>query len=1085
MKADLTKQHFSTRIFRSYLNFIKKHYPEINLEAISERAGLPIEFISTDSNWVSVIFDKRFTEECIKATGSSDLCFRVATESMTEEQLGKGAFNVAKYALSLEGIYKNIFVFGTRFASKVHSLEVVSAKRGSIIIRFKPILTNLSEEEKDALQSNLPNIIQNIQGYLVSFPTVHGKEKAKVTISPVSNDSLPCFDFLVTYTPSNGYLFPVVSGAAALALIYFATRAGEGHQINLSLSAVLNSSFFAFLGIATLLFRYRNSKKALSHSDETLERLDSQYSYLQQAKESLQQKLLDWELIEKIIGNLSKAKSANEVLQTSCENIINVLKYDRVLILSATADRKEISYGASASADPNFGKRVAAFRQPIEIESDDPNKISNVFRSGKSFLIENVETHIGSLNSESQRVLRAVGSRSFLCVAITSESNTHGVMCVDYHESKKRLSRHDVELMETVARQIALSLDKETAQEEAIESLKRADKIKDEFLANTSHELRTPLHGIIGIAESLLDGACGNLTTDLQENLSMIAGSGKRLTHLVNDILDFSKMKNEEISLQKRAMGIREMTEVVFTLLAPLARAKEIALNIEIAPGMPAVLADENRIQQVFINLIGNAIKFTEKGSVSVRVAELSSHLEVSISDTGKGISKENFAVIFEAFKQEDGSSSRAFGGTGLGLTITKKLIEAHGGTIDVHSELGKGSTFRFTLPKTSAPVEVKAPPSRNFSRVPAGEPNDLEHVHEGSIICNGRTILVVDDEPINLKVVSNLLLTKGYAVECVSGGQKALDKIAAGLKPDIILLDVMMPVMTGYETCIKIRDHLNKAEVPIIFLSAKDQSRDIVEGLTVGANDYLVKPFSRDELYVRIESHLGLSKTVESYSRFVPFEFMEQLERGTIIDISLGDNVEKEMTVLFSDIRNFTELAEKLSPIQIFEFLNHYFETVAPIISRHGGFIDKYMGDGLLAIFPQSPLKAIQAAIDMKESVEGLKLRHLQNYQIQTGFGINKGKLILGTIGYQKQMQGTVISNVVNIASRLEGLTKDLGVSILVSEQTLKGIILPKGISARSLGSQNIRGLKETVRVVEIVSAESGIFPIEQKIAA
>lgn len=1068
--VELTKQHFSTRIFRSYLAYIRTNYPEIDLKKLAESAGLPLSYVEDENNWVSVEFDRRFTEACISATGCQDLCFKVGRFANTEPCLGATAFRLGRYVLSLDRIYSDVAVLATRFLSRVHKLEVLRSSRGQITIRLIPVFDGLTETEIESFKENLTNIIENTKGYFSGFPLIHDKPFAKVTVENKFVKGNPVFDFYVSFPPSWSK-----AGIIANSFIVALATIGAFSYWNIGYAGTLIpylAGMATFSIFCSLFFfvKSRNAAKALSHSDETLEKIDAQYSFLQETKESLQQKLLDWELIEKIIGNLAKAKTAKEVLQTSCDNITNVLKYDRVLIMTATQDFKEIEFGAVASLDPTFASKVRLFRQPIQIKSDDPKKISNVFRTGKSFLIENVHEHMPTLNEESQRVLKSIGSRSFLCVAIASESNTHGILCVDYYQSRKRLTQHDVELMETVARQIALALDKELAQEEAIHSLKRADKIKDEFLANTSHELRTPLHGIIGIVDSLLDGACGTISPELEENLSMISSSGRRLTHLVNDILDFSKMRNEEIVLNKKPIGVREMTEVVFTLLSPLSKAKGIQLKSEIPSELPAILADENRIQQVFVNLIGNAIKFTHAGSVQVRAYELDSSIQIQVIDTGKGIAKENFDVIFEAFKQEDGSSSREYGGTGLGLTITKKLIEAHAGTITVESEVGKGTTFTFCLPKTDA-AATNSTHQRITRRRVEEDLDALDEIHEGHIFDNGRTILVVDDEPINLKVVSNLLQTKGYTVECANSGPIALEKIQNGMKPDIILLDVMMPGMTGYETCLKMRDTLKKAETPIIFLSAKDQTRDIVEGISVGANDYLVKPFSKDELFVRIESHLGLSQTVASYSRFVPFEFVSQLERGTILDVSLGDNVEKEMTVLFSDIRGFTELSARLTPIQIFEFLNHYFEIAAPIVHRCRGFIDKYMGDGLMAIFPGSPADAIQAAVEIKEAFQGLRLRHVdpKEFGVYTGFGINRGKLILGTIGYKRQMQGTVISNAVNVASRLESLTKELNVPILVSEDTLKGVILPLDFNVIPLGVQQLRGLKETIRVVGI----------------
>ncbi len=278
--------------------------------------------------------------------------------------------------------------------------------------------------------------------------------------------------------------------------------------------------------------------------------------------------------------------------------------------------------------------------------------------------------------------------------------------------------------------------EKEEAQAEAISNhqmaldhLKKADKLKDDFLANTSHELRTPLNGIIGITESLIDGARGNLSDNVNKDLSLVVSSGKRLSSLVNDILDFSKLKNNELTLQRKLVGLREMTDLVFALSKPLLAGKNVALINNIDSSVPRIFADENRLQQILHNLLGNAIKFTHKGSVTVgasvcretkddRFAEtrdentahppspftihpspVAGFLQISVSDTGIGIPSDKFESIFTSFAQVDSSTAREYGGTGLGLAVTKQLVELHGGKIWVESEVGKGSTFYFTLP--------------------------------------------------------------------------------------------------------------------------------------------------------------------------------------------------------------------------------------------------------------------------------------------------------------------------------------------------------------------------------------------------
>ncbi len=389
--------------------------------------------------------------------------------------------------------------------------------------------------------------------------------------------------------------------------------------------------------------------------------------------------------------------------------------------------------------------------------------------------------------------------------------------------------------------------------------LKQVDTLKDEFLAKTSHELRTPLNGIIGLAESLMDGAGGPLPGKAKENLAMLVSSGKRLSTLVDDILDFSKLKNKTLDLLKRPVDLHALTDVVLTLCKPLAGNKSLVMKNDIDVEIPTVHGDENRIKQIMYNLVGNAIKFTESGSILVSATVADREVVVSVSDTGIGIPEDKQDNIFESFEQAEDSLARVYGGTGLGLAITRQLIHLHGGRIRVTSTPGKGSIFSFTLPtsgRTAVPAEeldtfppLELPPFREESEtLEAGVqpiPGDF-------------SILIVDDEPVNRQVLVNLLSLQHYHISEVSSGREALDLLQERLF-DLILLDVMMPRMSGYEVCQKIRERYPVQELPIIFLTAKGRVNDLVTGFSLGANDYLTKPISKNELLSRVRTHLEL----------------------------------------------------------------------------------------------------------------------------------------------------------------------------------------------------------------------------------
>jgi signal transduction histidine kinase/class 3 adenylate cyclase/CheY-like chemotaxis protein len=627
-----------------------------------------------------------------------------------------------------------------------------------------------------------------------------------------------------------------------------------------------------------------------------------------------------------------------------------------------------------------------------------------------------------------------------------------------------------------------------TALETQNEELQRLDTLKDEFLANTSHELRTPLNATIGIVESMLDGATGELSEVQRKNLLLVAQSGHRLANLVNDILDFSKLQHNTIELQLKPIGLREIVEVVLTLCQALLGKKDLQLINAISPHLPPVRADENRLQQILYNLIGNAIKFTDRGMVGVSAQLLphaESQLQIVVSDTGIGISEDKFDRLFESFEQADGSTAREYGGTGLGLAVTKKLVELHGGEITVASSLGSGSQFTFTLPIDRESQKISLSPQSIpvfFSQISTSNPREMDNSLQSKDIkpnpdrsSYSFKILIVDDEPVNLQVLINHLSSENYAITQASNGIEALSLIDNDYRPDLILLDVMMPKMTGYEVCQKLRERFSCNELPIVMLTAKNQTSDLVVGLKVGANDYITKPINKNELLARLKTHFKLYSVYTAYDRFVPHQFLKFLNKDSILDVSLGDEVQKVMSILFSDIRDFTSLSELMKPEENFKFINSYLSRMEPAILENNGFIDKYIGDAIMALFGESADDAVKAGISMLHRLEEYNQNRGNSGfdPIRIGIGINTGELMLGTVGGQKRMDGTVISDAVNVASRIEGLTKNYGVSLLISDRTFAALHNPNAYCIRAIDRVKVKGKSEMISVFEVFDAD------------
>jgi two-component system, sensor histidine kinase ChiS len=397
------------------------------------------------------------------------------------------------------------------------------------------------------------------------------------------------------------------------------------------------------------------------------------------------------------------------------------------------------------------------------------------------------------------------------------------------------------------------------------ERLLSLDKLKDEFLADTSHELRGPLHSMIGIAETMAEGVTGPLNRQQVSNLALIVSSSRRLFSLVNDLQDFSRLKHRDLVLQKKPVDIKQAVEVVLALYQPLVRGKQLILLHEIEDGLPPVEGDENRIQQILHNLIGNAVKFTEAGRISVAVSVRENFMEVAVTDTGIGIPPDRLEDIFKSYEQLNDSTPGNYGGTGLGLSITKHLVELHGGAIRAESEPGRGSRFRFTLPLSATrPDAGTALPSAGLfledTMAPLEQP--APKINSNNLL----KIMLVDDDPVHLQMLANYLSLQGYAAVSASDGRRALQLVDESQKGgfDLIILDVVMPGLSGYETCRTLREKYTLVDLPVLILTSNNQPNDILAGFAAGANDYLAKPFDKQEFLARVNALITLKKAVK-----------------------------------------------------------------------------------------------------------------------------------------------------------------------------------------------------------------------------
>ena len=552
------------------------------------------------------------------------------------------------------------------------------------------------------------------------------------------------------------------------------------------------------------------------------------------------------EKLEKITHLISNSESIENLVansQTIIEKII-IVELSGIFLYDKKSNKlKLMSYRGFTKAESILAEKTALERHP-----------GWVCKNKKPILIKDTLTEKNIITTDSRRRWQ---TRSRVCIPILTKDECIGIITLSsakpnrFNDSHVSILNFVAILFSNVYLNLLFKKDQEDKQEKLlnyIEEIKKTKKLQERFLANLSHEIRTPLNTIIGISNILKQSPYVKKEKD---SIKILSISAENLKGLINDILDFSKIEANELKLEMDTVSIKEMIENAIFSFKEKINLKNLEIKSIYDSKLNLLQSDKIKLNQVILNILSNAIKFTENGKISLSVKVLkdtinTQKIAIVIKDTGIGITKEKIGIIFEPFQQEDITITRKYGGTGLGLSLSKNIINLLGGELDVKSTKNKGSAFKIEIELKKATNITK-----NKKVLPKKEIPDL--------LNQNPHILLVEDDDLNIFLIKKLSNLWGTKIDIAKNGKKAIE-VLQKKSFDLILMDVQMPVMDGFKATNYIRENL-KLHTPIIGLTANAVKTDQQKCLNAGMTEYITKPFDADNLKQKISELISKTK--------------------------------------------------------------------------------------------------------------------------------------------------------------------------------------------------------------------------------
>jgi signal transduction histidine kinase/class 3 adenylate cyclase len=791
----------------------------------------------------------------------------------------------------------------------------------------------------------------------------------------------------------------------------------------------------------------------------------------------------------------TSARNYTTLVHKALQAIINILHYDRAMINRYDRAR-QVAYDAHLI---NVPEEVARFANSMEVPVTDPQSIEGqVLLQRTPLLLDDIHHQWHRLHPLNQELVNLTDARSFISVPLTGKDGVLGSLTVDRKEGHA-LKQDDLNLMVTLANQLALALENVDAYREiealnvgleskvqtrtaeleaANDRLKELDRLKTEFFNNLNHELRTPLTLSMGAFKSLFKNT--SLSPEARRWILTGYENSKILLDLINDLLKLAKLDSGHFKLQKRCFDLNAFLRGIASNFEVSGKDR---LHLKDMTGVLPIEADPRQLKAVFYNLFANGLKFSDplQGQVRVTLRLQDNQVLVSIQDNGIGIPHEQLDRIFERFTQVEGSSNRRFEGTGIGLALAKEIVTLHGGHIAVQSELGRGATFTVRLPQGSAReenlVNIEDPDTVTpLDRSGFNNPEGSLEVPFSPATVDKPFVIVAEDNADMRNYLVRILLDQ-YRVEAVENGFQAFEK-AKRFQPDLILTDVMMPRMSGYDLLKAIRSEKTLCTTPIIFLTARADEEERLQGLEKGADDYVTKPFNDNEVLARVHNLIRARKQErelrelreQKLTRFLPRHLAELVLEGNADEFLKGHR--REITVLFIDLRGFTAYAETAEPEELQRELRNYQLEMGKLIFEFHGTLERFTGDSIMVFFndplpvPNHTELALSLALAMRERIKKLCLDWRdRNIPLGAGIGIASGFATLGLMGFDERVDYAAIGPVANLAARLCDVAKNE--QILIPQSLFQQV--EEHIIAEPLGKFLLKGIPRKVSVYNV----------------